>query len=173
MLDRQYMLGDALMVVPVMDADGRVEYFLPDGSWIDFVTGEKKQGGRWLREQYDYMGLPLLARENTVVPMGARDDVPDYELADGVTFHVFEVSDGSLVQGVVPDSRGVPATVVNIARAGSRLTITPGITAGDWSVLLRSMGSATSVEGATVSNEPEGVRLIPSTRDAAVVVTLE
>ena len=30
-LDRQYMLGDDLLVAPVFSPDGAVEYYLPDG----------------------------------------------------------------------------------------------------------------------------------------------
>jgi len=172
MIDRQYMLGESLMVAPVFDSEGVVDYFLPKGKWTDFVTGEEKQGGHWLREQYDYMGLPLLARENSVVPVGACDDVPDYELADGVTFHVFSLADGVSVQGLVPDSKGEPATVLNLARVGDALTITPEQAAGDWSVLLRSMGNVATVEGAELAEDALGVRVTPVSRDASVVVTM-
>lgn len=173
MLDRQYMLGDALMVVPVMDGEGVVEYFLPDGTWTDFLTGRQKRGGCWLREQYDYMGLPLLARENTVVPVGAVDARPDYDLAADVTFHVFALADGAAVTAVVPDAKGVPATTLTLARQGRDVTIRPAAVGGDWRVLLRGMGAVVSVEGAAVSDDARGAMLSPASRDGCVVAVLE
>ena len=37
------------------------------------------------------LSLPLLVRPNTRLPMGARDDRPDYDYEDGVTMREFEV----------------------------------------------------------------------------------
>src|SRR5690606_3502850 len=37
--DTQYMLGDALLVAPVFDAAGDVEYYLPAGAWTSLIDG--------------------------------------------------------------------------------------------------------------------------------------
>lgn len=173
MLDRQYMLGEALLVAPVMDSRGSVEYYLPDGVWTDFMTGEQKQGGRWVKERHGYFGLPLLAREDAVIPLGAVDNRPDYVLADGVTFHVFRLKDGASRQAVVPGGGGQPATVLTFARQGCRVTLRPEQVAGDWQVLLRGMGSCVGVQGARLVKDPLGGLLVPEARDATLVVTLE
>ena len=39
------------------------------------------------------MSLPLLVRPGTVLPMGARDDRPDYDYEDGTTTRAFQVED--------------------------------------------------------------------------------
>ena len=44
-LDRQYMLGDSLLVAPVFSPDGGVDYYVPDGRWTNFLTGEVVEGG--------------------------------------------------------------------------------------------------------------------------------
>lgn len=164
-LDRQYMLGEALMVAPVLDPDGWVEYYLPDGLWTDFFTGERKRGGRWLRERYDYFGLPLLARENAVIPFGAEDYRPDYELAAEVTFHVFSVADGASVRTTVPDLRGEPATVLTVSRDGDVLAVEAERAAGNWRVLVRGGLPVSEVDGASATDGPAGVLLQPhSTR---------
>ena len=49
-LDRQYMLGDSLLVAPVFTKDGDVTYYLPDGKWTHLLSNETKVGGRWMRE---------------------------------------------------------------------------------------------------------------------------
>jgi alpha-D-xyloside xylohydrolase len=172
LLDRQYMLGEALLVVPVMDSRGMVDYFLPEGQWTDFLTGAQKQGGRWVREHYDYLQLPLLARPNSVIPVGAEEARPDYELARDVTFHVFSPGDGAVLEAVVPDSHGNPATVLAISRKGNDVTITPRKVAGDWKVLLRGVGSCRGARGAEASAQPLGLLLTPHSCDGSMGVAL-
>ena len=46
-LDQQYMLGDALLVAPVFREDKVAQYYLPEGTWTELLTGETKEGGRW------------------------------------------------------------------------------------------------------------------------------
>ena len=62
-LDRQYMLGDALLVAPVMSDDGTVDYYLPEGRWTHLLSGETRQGPGWFRETCGYDTLPLYLRE--------------------------------------------------------------------------------------------------------------
>jgi alpha-D-xyloside xylohydrolase len=73
-LDRQYMLGDSLLVAPVFSADNRVEYYLPAGNWTHFIDGRVVAGGRWMTETYDFMSLPLWVREGAVIPTEAVSD---------------------------------------------------------------------------------------------------
>ena len=44
-LDRQYMLGDSLLVAPVFHEDGTVEYYLPKGKWTHFLSNKVVDGG--------------------------------------------------------------------------------------------------------------------------------
>jgi alpha-D-xyloside xylohydrolase len=64
-LDRQYMLGPDLLVAPVFSEDGEVGYYLPDGEWRRFITGEAVRGGRWITEKHGFLSLPLLVRPNS------------------------------------------------------------------------------------------------------------
>jgi alpha-D-xyloside xylohydrolase len=61
-LDRQYMLGPDLLAAPVFSEDGDVSYYLPEGEWTRFLTGETIQGGCWKKERHGFMSLPLLVR---------------------------------------------------------------------------------------------------------------
>jgi alpha-D-xyloside xylohydrolase len=109
-LDRQYMLGPDLLVAPVMSADGSVELYLPAGTWTHLLTGERVPGGRWVRETYGFDSLPLYVREGTVLARGARDDRPDYDYLDGLTFEVFGGTGGGVdrdVDVVTADGRRV------------------------------------------------------------------
>jgi len=120
-LDRQYMLGDALLVAPVFSPDGTVDYYLPSGRWTNFITGQVVEGGRWLREKHGYLSLPLMVRPNSIIPVGAVDNRPDYDFPNGVTFQIFELQDGAKAARTVPDLKGKPAITLEAHRDGQRL----------------------------------------------------
>ncbi|MDR1837519.1 MAG: alpha-xylosidase [Treponema sp.] len=61
-LDRQYMLGPDLLVAPVFSEDGEVTYYLPEGDWKQYLTGEVLKGGRWITEKHGFLSMPVLAR---------------------------------------------------------------------------------------------------------------
>jgi alpha-D-xyloside xylohydrolase len=161
-LDRQYLLGDALLVAPVFTPDGTVDYYLPAGRWTAFLSGGVTEGGRWLRERHYYLSLPLMARPNSVIPVGARDDRPDYDYADGVTFHVFEPEDGGAASAVVPALDGSAAMRLEVRRMGKTVHVA---VASDqvqpWRVLLRGVTSVHQPSGCQVQADPLGVMLTP------------
>lgn len=45
--------------------------YLPDGSWVDFYTGERLEGGRWITAENRLDRIPLYLRENHAIPMFA------------------------------------------------------------------------------------------------------
>ena len=62
-LDQQYMLGPDLLVAPVFNAEGSVEFYLPAGEWRNYFTGEIVSGGRWVKEIHGFHTLPLYIRD--------------------------------------------------------------------------------------------------------------
>jgi alpha-D-xyloside xylohydrolase len=113
-LDRQYMLGPDLLVAPVFSADGDVEFYLPEGTWTRLLTGERVEGGRWLRETHGFDSLPLFVRPGAVVPLGADDRRPDGDWTDGVTLLVAPGARDVTV--TVPDHDGSPAAAYRVRR---------------------------------------------------------
>ncbi len=67
-LDRQYMLGDSLLVAPVF-SDDTVDYYVPAGRWTSLLDGRTVEGPRWVRETHGYLSLPLLVREGATIEM--------------------------------------------------------------------------------------------------------
>jgi alpha-D-xyloside xylohydrolase len=148
-LDRQYMLGPSLLVAPVMSASGHVEYYLPEGTWTDFETGRQMQGPRWVSERHGYLSLPTMARPNSAIAVGAHRDVPDYDYAEGVVIHVFELADESELLVDVPDAHGAAALAVRIARRQTRIAVRATGRAVPFGVLLRGVTHAAVVDGGT------------------------
>ena len=64
-LDRQYMLGDKILVAPVFDEDGWVEFYLPAGTWVSVDGSDERvvEVGRFFREQRGYMEMPIYIRK--------------------------------------------------------------------------------------------------------------
>jgi len=126
-LDRQYMLGADLLVAPVFNAAGDVDLYLPAGTWTNFFTGETVTGPGWRRETHGFDSIPLYVRDGAVLPVGGRDDRPDYDYLAGLTLELYP---GSLPAGVVDSSREVTVTtpegvsaVFTIERTQGRATI--------------------------------------------------
>ncbi|MBQ4088513.1 MAG: alpha-xylosidase [Clostridia bacterium] len=119
MLDRQYMLGDAILVAPVFREDGVVDYYLPAGKWTHLLDGRIVEGGRWMREKYDFMSLPIWVRENSVIAMGARDDTAEYDFEKDVELHCYNVADEAHVR--VPGKNGETKLDVTVKRVNGKL----------------------------------------------------
>jgi alpha-D-xyloside xylohydrolase len=134
-VDTQYMLGDSLLVAPVFSADGHVRFYVPDGGWTNLLDGSTVSGPRWVEQAHGFDSVPLLVRPGTVLPIGGRDDRPDYDYADGVTLALFGI-DALTAQTVrVPGPGGGPGATFEVDRDGDTITITR--TAGadlPWSV---------------------------------------
>ena len=105
-LDRQYMFGSSLLAAPVFKESGEVDYYLPKGTWVNLITGETREGGTWYKETHDYHSLPLMVKENTILPMGHNDREPEYDFADGVTLLLSVFADGKEADVEIPDCRG-------------------------------------------------------------------
>ncbi|RPI20613.1 MAG: alpha-xylosidase, partial [Chloroflexota bacterium] len=122
-LDRQFMLGPSLLVAPVFREDGEVEYYLPAGRWTNFLTDETVEGGAWRREKVDFMSIPLWVPDNTVIPVGANAEKPDYDYAEGVTLHVFNLRDGADLRIEIPNVEGQISEVFHCTRQGEEVRI--------------------------------------------------
>ena len=104
-LDRQYMLGDALLVAPVFTFDGTVDYYVPAGTWTSLLTGETIEGGRWVRETHGTSSLPLLARHGFNIPVALTDD----KIEDGFVEEIGVLDFGG-EQPSIFDEKGNPSS---------------------------------------------------------------
>jgi alpha-D-xyloside xylohydrolase len=106
-LDRQYMLGPDLLVAPVFSTAGEVSFYLPSGTWTSLLTGERVTGGGWRTETHARDSLPLYVREGAVLPLGGRDDRPDYDYLKGLTLRLYPGAQPGTIRLVTADGERV------------------------------------------------------------------
>lgn len=90
-LASQYMLGDSLLVAPVLNEEGMGEYYLPqtEGTWTNFFTGEEECGGRWYTRKVGYCDIPLMVKPDSIIALGACEDGPEYVYEENVLLKIF------------------------------------------------------------------------------------
>jgi alpha-D-xyloside xylohydrolase len=171
-LDRQYMLGPSLLVAPVFAGDGLVSYYLPKGTWTSFLTGERAEGGCWRKETHGYRSIPLMVRPHSVIPVGNEDTKPDYDHAENVTFHVFELEDGLDAAGIVAGPEGREDMRISVRREGRAITMKKSGSIKSWRVCLRNVDEVLAVEGGVHRPEAHGAVITPDPGTDVVTVRL-
>ena len=123
-VDKQYMLGDNLLVAPIFNDQSMAEFYLPEGTWTNFFTGEEKEGCGWFTEKHSYLSIPLMVKENSIVALGAHDDKPDYDYGDGVELRIYALKDGKTAEAIVYGMDQAEELSVFAKREGSQIHIT-------------------------------------------------
>lgn len=73
-IDDEYYFGDDFLVAPVMNSDDCRDIYLPEGNWVNFFTGERLRGGRWLYGvKVPLEEMPVFVREGAVIPIYPED----------------------------------------------------------------------------------------------------
>lgn len=170
-LDRQYMLGDSLLVAPVFNEDGIASFYLPEGTWTNYLTGERKKGGRFVEEYHDYFSLPLYVKENSIIAVGSGEQGAEYDYADGVTFRAYALRDGLETSATVYNGKAEKEAEVRILRENNRITIRLDV-AKPCKVMLAGE-IAESVAGAVFVQEAEGVVVTPEAGVKEIVVMVK
>lgn len=161
MLDRQYMLGDSLLVAPILNEDGVGQYYLPKGNWTHLLTGETVEGGCWFEKTFDYMSLPLYVKPNTILPIGKHESKPDYDYASGVTFQVFGLAEGHTASRTIYETSGRKAGYITITRDHDTLAVQTDLTDKSFSIQLIGFTSVKSVSYGTWEVDESGVLITP------------
>ena len=90
-IDDEYYFGNEFLVAPVMNSENRRDVYLPEGQWVNFFTGERLQGGCWLKDIYVPLEeMPVYVRENAVIPIYPEevDCTDEMDLSKSVVLHI-------------------------------------------------------------------------------------
>lgn len=124
-LDRQYMLGDALLVAPIFNTEGVGQFYVPEtaGDWIDHLSGKVYPAGKWYTETYDYFHLPLLVRPNTILVEGGVDNQAEYDYAVDTTIHLYNLQAGVTATTTICNVAGEVVANLSAKLENGKLTL--------------------------------------------------
>jgi alpha-D-xyloside xylohydrolase len=170
-LDRQYMLGDSLLVAPVFSFDGDASYYVPAGRWTNFISGSVIEGPGWVQENHGYLSLPILARPNSVIPVGNIDRRPDYDYVNAVTLRVYQFAEGAHKSITIPTQTGGVDVVFEVEGRNGHISVNCEGNIKPWQVLLVGVEAVAAVAGGKVTNTAQGVLI--TAIDTVLTIKLE
>ncbi len=92
----QYLWGRDILVAPVVEqgATNR-RLYLPRGSWYDFWTNTRVEGGRESDRAVDLETMPLYVRAGAIIPMGPVREWTSQPVKDLLTLTVYPGADNT------------------------------------------------------------------------------
>lgn len=65
----QFMLGENMLVAPVLyEGERSKTVYLPKGSWVNYFTMEKLQGGKWYKLPCELDEILVFVKEGSIIP---------------------------------------------------------------------------------------------------------
>lgn len=68
--EQQFMFGDELLVAPCTQAGGEVEFYLPEGDWVQFPGKSQLKGSRVVKLLLNLDEIAVFARKGTSILLG-------------------------------------------------------------------------------------------------------
>jgi alpha-glucosidase (family GH31 glycosyl hydrolase) len=92
----EYLWGRDVLVAPVVEqgASSRSVY-LPRGTWYDFWTNERMDGGREITRAVDLETMPLYIRASAILPLGPVKQYVEEKSDEPLTLQIYPGADGS------------------------------------------------------------------------------
>jgi alpha-glucosidase len=136
--DDQFLLGDALLVAPVMKPGQTARsVYLPEGTWYDWHTGAAHAGERYVTAQAPLEQIPLFARGGCVIACHAKSLQSTAEhQSSALELHVFvPAADGETRSTLHEDDGKTKAhekgaflrTTFTTTRKGNELRVHAGV----------------------------------------------
>ena len=68
-IEDQWMMGESVLVAPVVAGQRSRNVYLPEGAWYDFWTGKKYDGKQRISVEVPLQQIPLFVKSGTVLPL--------------------------------------------------------------------------------------------------------
>lgn len=98
----QFMSGEWMLVAPVYkrgDWRGtceREDIYFPQGTWYDYWTGEKYEGGKWMKKYKAALDIcPVFIRQGAIIPMYPQMNYVWEKPADVLTLDLYPYGDSA------------------------------------------------------------------------------
>ena len=111
-----------------------------------------------------------MARQGSLIAVGVSSEVPDYDFAEHVTLHLFELDDGATAYCEVPNLRGRIDLSVSVIRLGDTLRVDVNGAGKPWHLLLRGIFEADCENGALLTSVNHGTLVTPEAGICALTI---
>lgn len=172
-LDKQYMLGESILIAPIFNDEGEAKYYLPEGKWTNFITGKKYEGGRWIKEKHNYLSVPMMIKENSIIAIGSEDSKPDYDYRKDVSLLAYEIKEGVKASTNVLDMDNNEKLSVEVLRSENRIVVESIGTNEPWTLVLKNVTNIEVVEGVEFTIEGNDAKVEFESGNSKVTVILK
>jgi len=131
-LDDEFMIGNDLLVAPVVKPDvTRRLVYLPKGTWYDYWTNKKYEGGTMISADAPLETVPMFVRAGAIIPTAPEMNHIGEKPADPITFNIYPDDKGSASMTLYEDDGvsnayrdgGFRRTLINVSRVGLSYTV--------------------------------------------------
>ncbi len=91
----EYYFGSELFIAPIINKKDYVmnraihKFFIPEGTWYDFVTGKKFPGGKNYVSFFKDQDYPVFAKSGAIIPFGRNENLNDTTPPTDMEIHIF------------------------------------------------------------------------------------
>ena len=171
-LDKQYMIGESILVAPIFNDESMANYYLPAGRWTNYLTGEVVEGGKWIQEKHSYLSIPMFVRENSLIAVGNEENVPDYDYAQNVKVTAYELQEGKAAKAEVINMKQETELTVSALKQEGAITIEYTGKGKPWTMVLKGVSAVSNVEGAEYTSTEEGICINVQGEKGTIICTL-
>ncbi|HKG80333.1 MAG TPA: TIM-barrel domain-containing protein, partial [Pyrinomonadaceae bacterium] len=109
-LDDQFMIGEDLLVAPVLKPDvTRRLVYLPAGAWYDYWSNKRYTGGTMISIEAPLDVVPLFVRAGAIIPSGPSLNYIGEKPVDPITFNIYPDDKGAAAARLYEDDGLSPA----------------------------------------------------------------
>jgi alpha-glucosidase len=135
------MVGNDLLVAPVVKPDvTRRLVYLPKGTWYDYWTNKKYEGGRTISVEAPLEIVPMFVRGGAIIPMGPPMNHVGEKPVDPITFNIYPDEKGLASTTLYEDDGLSPAykqgvfrrTLVSVERSASAFNVSVAAPQGSY-----------------------------------------
>ena len=90
----EYLVGDSILMAPVTDQGAKARMvYLPAGIWVDYWTGKRIQGGKYILQEAPLDVCPMYIRGGSVLPTWKEVDSIPEQGVDELLLEYYPVTD--------------------------------------------------------------------------------
>src|SRR6185503_9839205 len=106
-IDDEFMIGGDLLVAPILKPDvTRRLVYLPKGTWYDYWTNKKYEGGTMISVDAPLETVPRFGRAGAIIPTAPEMKYTGEKPQDPISFHISPAASGS-ASGTLYEDDGV------------------------------------------------------------------